>query len=48
MEAVQHFNDYVQQAAWEATLKPSRSDNNYEYSSDIREKVAHKRKIRKL
>lgn len=38
----------MQQAAWKATPKSTSNDNTYEYPSNIRDKVALKRKVRKL
>jgi hypothetical protein len=47
-EAAEHFTSCVQQAAWEATPVYPDKQQNFTCSSSIRDKIAEKRKIRKL
>jgi len=46
--AVENFNHEVQQAAWNATPVRKSTNNNFEYLSAIKDKLAEKRKFRKL
>lgn len=46
-EAIEHFNQCIQQAAWNATPLNSAKDNVIESSISVRIKVAEKRKLRK-
>lgn len=46
-EAIEHFNQCIQQAAWNATPLNSAKDNVNESSISVRIKVAEKRKLRK-
>jgi len=46
--AVESFNYAVQEATWNTRSISSNPDMNIEYSSAIKEKLAEKRKLRKL
>lgn len=46
-EAVEHFNDCIQQAAWSSTPVPVPKQINSKLSLHVREKIAEKRQARK-
>lgn len=46
--AVEHFNTTIQTAAWESTPSRDCKDNKLNYSKTILDKIAKKRRIRKL
>jgi len=48
ISAVENFNHEVQQAAWNAIPVCKNTNTSFEYSFTIKDKLAEKRKLRKL
>lgn len=47
-EAVEHFNEIIQKAAWEATPEPKRKEDPPQCPLRVRELIAEKRRMRKI